>query len=278
MYCTKCGTPLDGTGVCPVCGPAPAPMPPEDLSESPVEGRLKAAFSDTLFLIMAILLCVITALSLVDFSLTNVLAAVPNILFIIAMWMLFATARSAKKPLSRSAMTLAHGTSIALYVIGWAAFVSLALITVVLFIAYLADSINYNGIFDVLYDSIPGIIGLAANVLMAIIGIILVLLTVFTAVVNTYLYGNMKKFTLSLRTSADTGVWNVQKVKTLRTWLIVLGIISAAAILISGLISAIFTHSGSVLDFISVILSAASYITTGVWISRHFVNAQSSVL
>lgn len=277
MYCTKCGTPLDDSGICPVCGPAPAPMPPEDLAASPVEGRLKTAFSDTLFLITAILLCVITALSLVDFSLANVLAAVPNILFIISMCMLYSTSKSADSPVSRSGMKIAHGTAIAIYIIGWVAFVSLALLTVVVFIAYITDSVNY-AVFDVLYDSLPGISGITANVLMAVIGITLVLLTVFTVVVNTFLYGNMKKFALSLRTSADTGVWDIQKAKALRTWLIVLGIINAAAILITGVISAVFTHSGSVLDFISVILSAASYIITGVWITRHFVDLKSAEL
>ena len=143
MFCTKCGSSLNENGVCPVCGPASAPVyaPEAGAPTAPADGKLKAAFSGTLFLVMAILTSASTILAFLSSASGGVFSlGITNILFIIAMWMLFATSRSVEKPLSRSAMTLAHGTSIALYVIGWVIFGLLVFLAICFFIVGISPS------------------------------------------------------------------------------------------------------------------------------------------
>ncbi len=276
MFCTKCGTPLNENGVCPVCGPASAPVyaPMEGAPTAAAEGKLKAAFSCTLFLVIAILTTASAAFLFLNSAAGGVFSfAIINILFIIAMWMLFATARSAEKPLSRSAMKLAHGTSIALYVIGWVVFGLLVLLAICFFIVITAN-ISVDFLYTLLYsitDVLPVAITYVFSGILSVIGIILVLAAVIVALVTVFFYGNLKKFTCSVGSSADTGIMNIQKAKTVRVWFLVLGILTAVDA-VSGLIT--ISHTGA-LPVLSTACTAASYIIAYVWAGQHFTDMPS---
>ena len=272
MFCTKCGSSLNENGVCPVCGPASAPVyaPEAGTPTAPAEGKLKAAFSGTLFLVMAILTSASTVLSFLSSASGGVFSlGITNILFIIAMWMLFATSRSAEKPLSRSAMTLAHGTSIALYVIGWVIFGLLVFLAICFFIVSTAN-IPADFLYTLFY-SIADALGAFAYIfsgIMSFIGIILVLAAVIVALITVFFYGSLKKFTHSVRASYDTGVMDIQKAKTVHVWFLVLGILNAVEA-VSGLITIGYTGA---LPVLSTACTAAAYIIAYVWAGQHFAD------
>ena len=273
MFCTKCGSQLNENGVCPVCGPASAPVyaPEAGSPTASAEGKLKAAFSGTLFLVMAILTTASAVLSFLNSASGGIFSfGIINILFIIAMWMLFATARSAEKPLSRGAMKLAHGTSIALYVIGWVIFGLLVFLAICFFIVSAAN-ISADLLYTLFYsitEALPGVFSYALSGIFSFLGIILVLVAVIVALVTVFFYGSLKKFTRSVRDSADTGIMNIQKAKTVRVWFLVLGIIDAVEA-VSGLITISYTGA---LPALATACTAAAYIIAYVWAGQYFAD------
>jgi hypothetical protein len=270
MFCTKCGSPLNEYGVCPVCGPETPPMysPSDNGPAASVESRLKNAFSNTLFLVMTILFTASTAFSTVNsFSGNGITFDVINILFIIAMWMLYATSRSSDGLLSRGAMKLAYGTSVAVLVIGWVVFGFVVLCAIGCFI-FSATGIS-AGLYSLIssaLDSLSGSMLYASSILFIGIGIALVFTAVILIFVNIFYYGGLKKFTASLKASANAGVWDIQKANVVRIWSLVFGILSAL-----GTLGGLFGGT-SALTFLSNGCLTASYIVAFIWLGQYFVN------
>lgn len=236
---------------------------------------LKPAFSDTLFLVMCILLSASTL-----FSVLSVLGGgtftlpVINILFIIALWLVFASAKNEGAPLSSSGLKLASGTTTAVFVIYWV-IVGFCALGAIAFLALSAGSTSaYIGkiiaqsIFDYTDIILPFETGVFASVMFIILAVIFLIGAAVMILINLFFVRNLKKFIQSVRTSADTGVMDIQKASTVSKWLIVIAVFSGISTL-SGF--AVFDGS-SVLICLASCCETALAIVACIWVKRHFVN------
>lgn len=302
MFCPNCGTDLGESTVCPNCTAATTEYteqseltPPAEHYDSaectaPTEydvfcsddttppdrlAGLKAAFTDPLFLVMCILLSASTLFSVLSvFGGGAFTLPVINILFVIALWLVFASVKTDGAPLSPGGLKLASGTTTAVFVICWV-IVGFCALGAIAFLALSAGSTSaYIGkiiaqsIFDYTDIILPFETGVFASVMFIVLAVICLIGAAVMILINLFLIRNLKKFIQSVRTSADTGVMDIQKASTVSKWLIVIAVFSGITTL-SGFAG---LNGGSVLICLASCCETALAIVACIWVKRHFVN------
>lgn len=278
MFCEKCGCQLaDDATVCTSCG-APTQTqqntaPRNDAGaqngysdqqpysayqqpvqpvypQNPVAARYNGIFTDTLFLVACICISAVAVFSVFSGSF-DVFA----ILFTIFMWLVYASAK--KGSISSKYMRFISGTVYALRICLWVAVGACGLAAI---ISLVLPTTIYDLISDVGY-------GYAALSMSSLISFVLCfVLLIFAAVIvvfNIFLYGPLHKLAKGLYTAVDTGIEQLPNIGAIKTWLLVLGILSG--------VGALFSISDSFLSFISEGAEAAAYIVISVWLNKHFV-------
>lgn len=279
MFCPKCGADLGDSTVCPNC--ASKPYEQDEFccvteAETAHPGILRAAFSDPLFLVMCILLSVSVVFSVFSaFSGGTFSLPIINILFVIALWLVFASTKAEGAPLSPGGLKLADGTTTAVFVIYWV-IVGLCAVGTIAGFALSASSTasGYIGsiisqyIFENVYIDIPFAISLFASAVFIVLAVVCVIAAVVMVLINLFLIRNLKKFIHSVRVSSDTGVEDIQKAQTVSTWLIVLAAFNGISTLsaLSGFSSSTAMSCIASLSFTALIIIAC------IWVKRHFVN------
>ena len=279
MFCPNCGADLGDSAVCPNCASEPYEQDEFSCVTEAADARpgiLKAAFSDPLFLVMCILLSVSGVFSVFSvFSGGTFSLPIINILFVIALWLVFASTKTDGAPLSPGGLKLADGTTTAVFVIYWVIVGLCAVGTIAGFAlaassttsAYIGNIISQY-VFENVYIDFPFAISMAVSAVFIALAVVCVIAAVVMVLINLFLIRNLKKFIHSVRVSSDTGVEDIQKARTVSTWLIVLAVFNGISTLseLSGL------SSGTAMSCISSLSYTALIIIACIWVKRHFVN------
>lgn len=286
MICRNCGHEFESGKFCPNCG-TPAenvnPTAAEQVCEPPYEAPITAQpnysqtdagpgfsgntqgsitkifkdiFSDTIFLIVAILMSASTLMNLANKEIN-----VFGILFTIAFWLLYATAKSSENEFKQTGLKLFSGTVKAVYIVLWVAvgILGVACILVLVGSSFLSSMLyNYSG-----FGEFGGLYGMLAYASVGLIAFICVFLIAFVIVMNIFFVKKIHKFAKSLCVSAKQGQFALEKVKAARQWLFVLGILSG----IGALLSIIET---SFVAFVAGGALAACYICASIWMKKYF--------
>lgn len=280
MFCPQCGSDIGDSAVCPYCSPQQSGgaeyQPP---MHTPAEASLKTAFSGTLFLVMCILMTISVAFSFIG-ALTSGSFAIEiiDLLFVIAMWMVYATSKSADNALSPGGLKLADGTSLAVLVIGWVLFGIFIFFALVFMIVRFANiPLDLEDLYYAIYSysgsvfegMIPSI-SIISSILLSLLVVVFVIAAVVIALVNLFFFRNLRRFIHSVRGSAASGVLNIQKAKTVRIWIIVIGVISAL-----NAVSNLFQMSEKgALSALASCAYAAAIIIAFVWIGQNFLSTE----
>lgn len=281
MFCKNCGAQLnDGAAFCTSCGaqtnaqteqpeasaqpvnnaqpeqPFQPTMPVQEAAQfgavSTMLGRFSAVFSDTLFLVICILVSANAAFSLFSGSI-NVL----SVLFTIFLWLTYVGAK--KGEISGKYMRYTSGTVFATYVVGWVvagvcalgALISLA--SGGLIASILSEiSSDYSYALGSLFS---GGIGVLAAIIFLIVGAAI-------AVLNYFGVLTMHKLAKSMYMSVESGVEQLEKVDSAKTWMLVFGIVYGIGALGS---------VGDIKSFLAEGSLAAAYIVAYVWLGKNFV-------
>ena len=285
MFCKNCGAQLnDGAAFCTSCGaqtnaqteqpeasaqpvnnaqpeqPFQPTMPVQEAAQfgavSTMLGRFSAVFSDTLFLVICILVSANAAFTLLCGA-SNLVGLVPGVLFTIFLWLTYVGAK--KGEISGKYMRYTSGTVFALYIVGWVcagAFALLALISLVS--GGLLSSILSEFGGDLYYEFgalFSGGIGVLLAILFLVIGAAI-------AVLNYFGVLTLHKLAKSMYMSVESGVEQLEKVDSAKTWMLVFGIVYGIGALGS---------VGDIKSFLAEGSLAAAYIVAYVWLGKNFV-------
>ena len=321
MYCAKCGAEIGNARYCPVCGekqPEPeyrqaAAGPNVSIfDDAQPQGQMGAVadllttvFRDPMYLIITILItvsCIGSSITLSRQDVStgvNISVSVFPILFAVALWMCFVSAKSSNG-LSPAGLSFASGLVKAQMIIMWIAFgiiVIGGIMTIVLGPS-IADRIDFYGWGSGTdgFPSLPpevleelkelGIDEARALVISkaAIIGIGIALLfgAVIILIINVCFYRKLHMFTKSLCTSLKTDVYEVRKARASKNWLIVSAVFTLLCSGLPGLASAIGsairTGGSSAVVTISVtgvianVCTAVACILASVLIGKYFAD------
>ncbi len=253
------------------------PVKPGSIAAPALTPKLKEIFSDTLFFICAILLSAGTCIGFFTTTASSgffsaVLSYTIPVLLTIAIWLIFASAKSQANVFKVTGLKIASGTIKALFIVYW---VLVGLLGIVLILVGAGASFLGN----LLYDMDLG--GLYYGVGYLGIGIIVVMLLVLIAVlivVNLLFVTKLRKFVKSLQNSALSGNAAFVKVKATRQWLFVLGIILGVVVLMSFIstVSSYYVYSYTIVTSLFSLLAscstAASFIVLSLWIKKYFTD------
>lgn len=232
--------------------------------------KIEAMFASPLFLTVAILYSVVTAMSVIISRTFDVV----SIILVIALWLAFAAAKDGKLSEKQTGIKMISGCAKAWYIILWVV-IGIILACSVLIMAigpaaldmvedvvteypkYVeseinesADSDNYNdfvynlnGVFDDVdgefsynfsingdvedllhrFENIPAAM---SRFFYTVIGMILIVVSVILILINIFFYRNLHKLTKSVCVSFETGNVKLEKLRTVKIWLIVLAVFS----------------------------------------------------
>ena len=236
---------------------------------NPVTARFNSVFSDVLFLIVCIFVSVytlfasfVTTTNAYGYTSTEFSVNIFGILFTIFTWMAYASAK--KGNINIKAIRGISGTILALSIVLWVAIGIFGVCGLLLIAA--GDAVG-----DDLMSELVSTINIDAELIYNLgirsieeififFGVLFLLVAGIFALFNILFIGKLHKFAKSIYTSAQTGYENVAKAKSVSTWLLVVGILSA-----------IGSFSGGFTGFLSGAGLAAAYIVLFVWIKKHFV-------
>jgi hypothetical protein len=189
-------------------------------------------FSGTFFLVISIL-----ATAEASASVMNSAPDVLGILFSVALWLMYASAKSGGE--IRGAR-MGCGTAIALFVVNWVAVGLLAAAAAA--VMFLPQAI-YDNMGRIYYafgsDAARTISGLlsrlissAGGVAFVWMGLFLLVLAAALIVVNLFFGRWLMLFARSLKFSAEMDIWDVEKASPLSKWMFVLGILMSCGLIL----------------------------------------------
>lgn len=213
-------------------------------------------FTTTLFLAICILMTISTVIGLVDGTMD-----ILGILYVIAFWQLYSTARSGK---DLAGFGLGIGTVKASWIIGWIVAGVLAVCGVI--IMFIPSSAVHTAVDYSFSITGPGSEELLDDVLeffgqygMIWIGVILLLIAVVVAVINILYTKRFYTFARSLRDCMDKPEWFPEEAEPLRKWMFVLGILGCL-----GILGGLYDDSSS----IQSVSRGVSLILGSIWIKN----------
>ncbi len=314
MYCAKCGAEIGNAKYCPVCGekqPEPAGgvgifdgAQPQG-QRGAVADLLTTVFRDPMYLILTILItvsCIGSSITLSRQDIStgvNISVSVFPILFAVALWMCFVSAKSSNG-LSPAGLSFSSGLVKAQMIIMWIAFgiiVIGGIMTIVLGPS-IADRIDFygwgsgtNGFPQLPPEVLEELneLGIDESRLLVIskaaiigIGIALLFGAVIILIINVCFYRKLHMFTKSLCTSLKTDMYEVRKARASKNWLIVSAVFTLLESGLPGLASAIGnairTGGSSAVVTISVtgvianVCTAVACILASVLIGKYFAD------
>ena len=256
-----------------------------DQGVSSVGSAYAAVFREPLFLAITILMTVAAAVSLfTGISIggrteLNMAAAIP-ILYAVALWLIFAEFRSDKQQYSTTGLAIASGTTKAVVIITWIAVGIVAVVMVLLilfghllvnyitfpFIEDFPDIMDIPGAFGASYvplqsmprQTVPGL-DTAMILVIVICGVVAIAILV---ILNIFFYKKLHRFTKSLCVGLKNDYLQVDCVKPVKAWLIVMAVITFI-----GALSAIKLGP---LSAVGSICQGLAAIFASVLIGRHF--------
>ena len=262
MKCNNCGFEYeDSLKVCPNCEPNPLPVA---ISLNPAADKVSAAITDSLFVVMCILMSASCLFSLFVGGLP-----VLNILFTIFMWLSYAQAR--KGILDSTHLRSLSGTTFAVYVIN---FVSAGCIAFIGFICtFVLGTISQTpDLLEEIKNAIelenPVIVNQAISIIAnygVIIGVIIVIIAVLMIVLNIFSYNKIHKFAKSVYQSVDMNNIGFQNAKAAKVWLYIIAVFTVVSAVIDMQSSDFKTLS----YLISEICTALTAIFAGVLIGKY---------
>ncbi len=234
MICKNCQTEVqDGVKFCPTCGAfmeqqagaeyQPSGVNPEESAF--VYGMFKQECSSKLFLALCILASVSPVMTLLSMGLSGIISAVIPALLAISCWLLYVSATQNKDVASLvNPLKIVSVVTTVEWVINWVAVGLVGLAAIICFAG--ADAMD--DAMPMITDAFGGVItGDMFEGMFAVLGIVMLIVAGVLVVINVFYYGNLRKMTASFKDSAMYGRFMVQKVGTVKTWLMVMGILSA---------------------------------------------------
>ncbi len=249
VFCSNCGATLEKETAAPASEPVVS-QPVISNEVNPVVQKWQQIFSHSLFLVMAILVSCSAVFSLFSGS-----VKVIPILFTIFFWIIFASAK--KNEVSAKHIRWISGTIYAQKIVNWVivgvlGFLALISIFSASMLGEILDTFNYN--FDREVYAIIAEVGLSA--FFVIFAIVLLLIAAAVVVINLLYISPAHQVAKSLY----YGFIDVNKLRTIKTWSLVLGIIAGVGALVS--------IGDGFASFISSACVAATYIIAYVWIDK----------
>lgn len=200
----------------------------------------KQAFTNPLFLTMAVLISVNAAISIFDGTF-NVI----SILLAIAFWLVFSAAKSQEEPFKTTGLKMASGTIKALWILTWV----------------VGGFIGFAGICcfasSSLASSLEFLTGAMLQYTASLIGIIFLVAMAVVFVINVLFISKLHMFVKSLCLAAENPQLPVVKASYCGVWLLVMGILQAVSSFGNG---TLYTIYGLTL--------AAAQIVAYVWIKK----------
>ncbi len=262
MKCNNCGFEYeDSLRVCPNCEPNPMPV---TISLNPAADKVSAAITDSLFLVMCILMSASCLFSLIVGGLPTL-----NILFTIFMWLAYVQAR--KGILDSTHLRSLSGTTFAMYVINYVAagLVALAGFIIAFALSVIVQSPNsLEEITSLMEIENPAISQFVTNIIIkfgGLIGFIIIIIAALMIVLNIFSYNKIHKFAKSVYQSVDMNTIAFQNAKTAKVWLYII----AAFTIVSTVFDIKSTDFESLSYLISEICSALTAIFAGVLIGKY---------
>lgn len=196
----------------------------------------------------------IVASARAGFSLLGGSIEVFSVLFCIGFWLTFAAAKKGTLAESRTGISMVSGTVKAELILIWVAVGILAVCGVIVlimspvsaafpeaFMSELAEELrdidpslyfyittpNGTQTFD-LFDA-DSLSPAVVTTLVAIIGIVLLVIAAVFTLLNIFYFRNVHKLTKSVCVSFESGTYSLAKLKTAKTWFLVMGILDAVS-------------------------------------------------
>ncbi len=223
-----------------------------------------AVFREPLFLVITILMTVSAVVSLFtgvnfgDNSYEIILTAVIPVLFAVALWLIFAEFRTDKPLYKTTGLAIASGTVKAMFILIWVAvgLVAVVMVLMIVFGSLLVNYLPYPFIQDLpdIFNDLPGGLGVAYPVsggipapnipmptnpgynaqalstgmilVICIGGLIAIALLI---VVNLCFYRKLHRFTKSLCVSLKNDYLQVECIRPVKAWLVVIAVFSFIA-------------------------------------------------
>ncbi len=253
VFCSNCGATLEKETAAPASEPVVS-QPVISNEVNPVVQKWQQIFSHSLFLVMAILVSCSAVFSLFEGTFVFSIDVI-SVLFTIFFWIIFASAK--KNEVSAKHIRWISGTIYAQKIVNWVivgvlGFLALISIFSASMLGEILDTFNYN--FDREVYAIIANVGL--SVFFVIFAVVLLLIAAAVVVINLLYISPAHQVAKSLY----NGFIDVNKLRTIRTWSLVLGIISGVGALVS--------IGDGFASFISSACVAATFIVAYVWIDK----------
>ncbi len=220
---------------------------------------LRGAFSDTLFLVICILLTVGAGFNLISGSIDVI-----NVLLTIAFWLIYYTAKN-EPSFNIKRLKFLSGIVYAKYVLCWVAVGILTFCGVLfMFLFPIVSNLYGNLLEDILssYNDIASILGGAISLGTAAIGIIagiaFWIIAIGITIINIFYTKKAHCFTKSLISSAESGEFQISNAKYISVWFIVMGIFEV-----------ISANKDNIIPCLTI---GAAYIIGYIWMNKSVVS------
>ena len=280
MFCANCGREISGGNFCSGCGaPVGENVCIGQIISPPLTDmeRLKNAFSSKLFKTVSILTSVYLGLAVLAYAFVGIYfsivltaaeaaEAIPIVISIIAVAAviglvlpainligLWKTYKDSKKEgnIDPVGPKLIAGTNCVSYVLLWI----LAVLEVIgAVLTFILGAAVRQGLFAEYIDSES-----VAMIFITIIGVVWLISAAVIIVMNILYERRVVKLSRDLAKAAETGVLELGNIKNLHTWMLVMGIISAAGILFGNITS---------------LIPGAVVICESFWVKKYFTDIE----
>ena len=279
MYCSSCGREIGDSRYCPICGAeqkhpeaektadqgTPVFTMPDygqnssydyssasSYASDEIEQRYRTAFNDPRFLVIAILETVVALVSLiggatthttVDLGGVSVTVSILPILFAIALWLIYISAKSRER-MHTTGLAIASGTLKAILIITWIAVILIIVLSVLMIIAGSAAvvSIDSGELSEILKDLNVDINGNPLDIDIyqygrdfietgkVILAVVIIILAVILIILNVTCMRKLHRFAKSVCVSLKTGNYNIMYPRAAKNWLIFIAVMSFLAV------------------------------------------------
>ena len=317
MYCSSCGREIGDSKYCPICGAeqkVPEAEKPAD-SETPVytmpaysqnassgnydgsgalnragsvETKYRTVFSDYRFMVIAILETAAAILSMVGVNTSSttfnvggvsITISVFPILFTIALWIIYASAKS-RGSMGTTGLAMASGTLKAMLIVIWVGVIIMIVVAVLLLLAGNFATLDFDSgelseiirQLEMELDGLPVGKGFyygkdLIDTGRIVIAIICIVVAVIVFALNITCMRKLHRFAKSVCVSLKTNNYHIRYPRAARNWLIALAVFAFI-----GTAGSFFGGSVSVFAGISSLCSGIAAVLGASLISNYFIS------